>query len=422
MRDTRNMTVKDIVLLALGAILGAVVGQWYGRATGGVARRMRAGALRRRSGEGVAGSLSAKIVAYYRKSGLESSLYSPRMVGAGEPIALLFAPDLDFPRSVGIDSDSLFSCDHSFTRFPVSNRILRWYRRRGVRLFDGEFMWVMDANILARKLTNVRVGRFNFYAYATLCFRLQREMASRWRTPKMHDRFLRTFDSALGSELRPQAVGCMVATLLQGDDGLYIAIAKRSTEVLNGPSTRSLLPVFGMECNAIGNRSSDYGLTFYNFVREFSEEFFDLEELVHMMSARRVDPDWIFQLPSAAAVLREARAGRLQLLRTGFGVNPNDGIFNCALVAHFSSSEFFKWLRTDGRLNWESASDATSSAPLEFVRLDDPRLDVWVDRQEIDPSSVFALDLARQYAADLAVPKASLSVPRGRRGSLHRPA
>lgn len=201
------MTVKDIVLLVLGAILGAVVGQWYGRATGGVARRMRAGALRRRSGEGVAGSLSTKIVAYYRKSGLESSLYSPRMVGAGEPIALLFAPDLNFPRSVDIDSDSLFS--------------------------------------------------------------------------------------------------------------------------------------------------------------------------------------WIF---------------------------------NCALVAHFSSSEFFKWLRTDGRLNWESASDATSSAPLEFVRLDDPRLDVWVDRQEIDPSSVFALDLARQYAADLAVPKASLSVPRGRRGSLHRPA
>lgn len=238
MRDTRNMTVKDIVLLVLGAILGAIVGQWYGRATEGVARRMRAGALRRRSGEGVAGSLSTKIVAYYRKNGLESSLYSPRMVGTGEPIALLFAPDLDFPRSVGIYSDSLFSCDHSFTRFPVSNRILRWYRRRGVRLFDGEFMWVMDVNIVARKLTNVRVGRFNFYAYATLCFRLQREMASRWRTPKMHDRFLRTFDSALGSELRPQAVGCMVATLLQGDDGLYIAIAKRSTEVLTKQNMR----------------------------------------------------------------------------------------------------------------------------------------------------------------------------------------
>src|SRR5260370_39282264 len=297
------------------------------------------------------------------------------MVGSGEPIALLFTPDLDFTRHVSVDSDSLFSCDHLFTRFPVNNRILGWYRRRGVRLFDGEFLWVKNVNIEGGNLTNIQVGRFNFFAYATLCFRLQREMSSRWRTPKMHDRFLRTFDSALGSELKPQAVGCMVAPLLQGDDGLYIAIAKRSTEVLNGPSTRSLLPVFGMECNAIGKRSSDYGLTFYNFVREFSEEFFDLEELVHMMSTRRVDSDWIFQLPSAAAVLREALAGRLQFLRTGFGVNPNDGIFNCALVAHFSSPDFFTLLLADVRLNWTSASDATSSAPLEFIKLDDTLLD-----------------------------------------------
>ena len=42
------------------------------------------------------------------------------------------------------------------------------------------------------------------------------------------------------------------------------------------------------------------------------------------------------------------------------------------------------------------------TASLEFVRLDDRRLDEWVDRREIDPSSAFALDLARRYAADLA--------------------
>ena len=116
------------------------------------------------------------------------------------------------------------------------------------------------------------------------------------------------------------------------------------------------------------------------------------------MSGRRVDPDWIFQLPSAAVILREATAGRLRVLRTGFGVNPNDGIFNCALIAHFSSPKFFKWLRTESRLNWESAPGAAS---LEFIKLDDRRLDEWVDRREIDPSSIFALDLARQYAADL---------------------
>jgi hypothetical protein len=202
----------------------------------------------------------------------------------------------------------------------------------------------------------------------------------------------------VSSGLQPMAVGCMVATLLQGDDGLYVPVAKRSAQVLNGPGTRALLPVFGMECNTIGGRHSKYGLTFYNFVREFSEEFFDLEEVINMMSAHRVDPDWIFQLPPAGAILREATTGRLQMHRTGFGVNPNDGIVNCALIAHFSSPKFFKWLRMESRLNWESAPGAAS---LEFIRLDDRRLDEWVDRLEIDPSSAFALDLARRYAADL---------------------
>jgi hypothetical protein len=168
-----------------------------------------------------------------------------------------------------------------------------------------------------------------------------------------------------------------------------------------------LLPVFGMECDAIGGRASEYGLTFYNFVREFCEEFFDLEELVHMMASRHVDPDWIFQLPSAAAVLHEATAHRLRLRRTGFGVNPNDGILNCALIAHFTSKRFFQWLRLNCRLNWESASGSGSLTPLEFVRLDDLRLDAWVDRLEIDPSSVFALDMARKYAIGIGKHPAS---------------
>lgn len=393
------MSVNGIVLLLVGAVLGAIVASWYNAMTRNFIRWASAQVVRRRGEGGSAGSLSGKIVKYYINNGWTSSLYVPRMVGSGDPIALLHSSEFRFPSSVGIKSDSLFSCDHTFTHFPVSNRILRWYRRRGVRLFDGEFMWLKSATMDGDKLQKLSVGRFNFYAYAALCFRLQREISSRWRSPKMHSKYLSTFDSALASGLQPQAVGCMVATLLQGDDGLYIAVAKRSAQVLNGPGTRALLPVFGMECNAIGGRPSEYGLTFYNFVREFSEEFFDLEELVNMMSARRVDPDWIFQLPSAAAILREATARRLRILRTGFGVNPNDGIFNCALIAHFSSPKFFKWLRTESRLNWESAPGAAS---LEFIKLDDRRLDEWVNQREIDPSSVFALDLARQYAADLA--------------------
>jgi hypothetical protein len=392
------MSFSGLVLLLVGAVLGAIIASWYNALTRNVTRWINAQVVRRR-GESVAKSLPGKIVKYYVDNGLASSLYVPRAVGSGDPIAMLHSSEFHFTSPVDIKSDPLFSCDHAFTSFPVSNRALRWYRRRGVKLFDGEFMWLKSVRMEGSELQELSAGRFNFYGYATLYFRLQHEISSRWRSPKLHGRYLSTFDSAISSGLQPQAIGCTAATLLQGDDGLYIALAKRSEQVLLGPGTRALLPVFGMECNAMGGRTSEYGLTFYNFVREFSEEFFDLEELVDMMSARRVDPDWMFQLSPAAAVLREATAGRFRIVRTGFGVNPNDGILNCALVAHFSSPKFFKWLRTESRLNWESAPGAAS---LEFVKLDDPRLDEWVDRREIEPSSVFALDLARQYAASLA--------------------
>jgi hypothetical protein len=411
-RNTSAMTLDQIGLIIVGAVLGAIFAPWYAAATRAATRQVRRATLRRRAKDGVASSLSSKIVSYYRARSLESSLYCPQFIGSHAPIALLYAQDLEFPMSVATKSDSLFSCDHILTKFPASNRILRWYRRGGVRLFDGEFMWLKFAHLDGRRLAALDVGRVNFYAYATLCFRLQREISSRWHAPRLHDRYLATFDTALASDLRPEAVGCMVATLLHGDDGLYVAVASRSTEVLNGPSTRSLLPVFGMECNAIGGRASEYGLTFYNFVREFCEEFFDLEELVHMMASRRADPDWIFQLPSAAAVVHEAVAHRLRLRRTGFGINPNDGILNCALVAHFTSRRFFKWLRAECRVNWESASGSASSAPVEFVRLDDSRLDQWADQQEIDPSSVFALDMARKYVAEM--PR-DPTLPTGRR-------
>lgn len=392
------MTVSAIVLLVVGAVLGAIVASLYDATTRNLTRLVNAQVIRRRGKSGSAGSSAMKIIKYYTDNGLVSSFYVPQAVGCGDPIAMLHSSKFHFASPVSIKSDPLFSCDHAFTSFPVSNRALRWFRRRGVRLFDGEFMWLKSVRMDGDKLQELSVGRFNFYGYATLYFRLQRGLSSRWRSPKLHNRYLSTFDSALSSGLKPQAVGCTTATLLQGDDGLYIAVAKRSAQVLLGPGSRALLPVFGMECNAVGDRTSEFGLTFYNYVREFSEEFFDLEELVDMMSARRVDPDWLFHLPPAAAVLREATAGRFRIRRTGFGVNPSDGILNCALVAHFSSPKFFKWLRAEGRLNWESAAGATS---LEFIKLDDRRLDEWVDRREIEPSSIFALDLARQYATNL---------------------
>ena len=407
------MSLSEILLLVLGAIAGAVVAPVYNKSVAAISNVRRRRASVKRGQEGGASTLAKKMVQYYTERGIASSLYVPTSIATTGPIALLHDATIDIPAAVDLNSDPLFNCDHQLTRLPFDKAVLRRYRRRGARLFDGEFMWVQSVRLDGDELVELNIGRVNFYSYATLLYRTQREILSRWRRPVLHDRHLQSFRAALGGGgLTPQAIGCMTALLVEGNDGTYVALARRSAQVVNGPGSRSLVPVYGMECNAIAGRVSRYGLTFYNFVREFSEEFFDLEELVHMMISRRVDPDWIFQLPPAAEALSEAEAGRLILKRTGVGINPNDAILNFAYVAHFTDPAFFERLLTQMRPNWENSpdSDLTIGA-IEFVKLSDPSLDLLAADQLIDPSSIFALDLARQYVAGLAGEDQSAGAP-----------
>ena len=394
--------IEQIVFLCVGAVLGAIVGRWYGTIADRAAQWL-ASVRRARLGRQFEVSREwSRAIAAYRQWNLEASLYQLELIGTpSAPVPALHSRRTSFPEVVDIRTDPLMQCDHELQILPSSARIVRRYRRRGVRLFDGKLLALRSANITDGRLIELRVGQVNYFPYATLSYRLQRDISSRRRRGQMHHRHLRSFDAALANGLQPQALGCAVATLLTGSDGLYVAVARRSEQVLNGPGTISVLPLFGMECHALGQRESTYGLTFYNFVREFCEEFFDLEELVQVMEARRAEPDWIFQLPPARAVVREASQHRLLLSRTAFLVGLNDGSLNCTLIAHFTSHKFFEWLIAECRINWESATSNTAP-PVEFVKLDDVRLDKWLDEHVMEPTSAVALDRARMYAAKLA--------------------
>jgi hypothetical protein len=393
------MTLKEALLILLGAVLGAVASAWYEAVTGTVARIVKRTTLHKRRRISASGLLPRNTIAYYKKRHHLGSLYKPRLIKNTTHIPILFEPGQTRMIPVQPQNETLFNCSGSWKTFPVNNRDIRWNMRRGVRLFDGELLWVESAHQQLDGNLRLRLGRFNYFAYATLSLQLQREMLSRWRRPRLHDRFLTSFSSALGGPLQPQAVGCVCATLFESEKQLYVAVAQRSPEVLNNPDVYSLLPAFGLESNTIAGQASRYGLTFYNLAREFCEEFFNMEELIEMSSARRADPDWIFQLAPAASFVEEADSGQLHVVRTGLAINPNDGSLNCALVAHFRSPEFFRQLRSQLRINWESISDVISPAPVRFLPLDDPRLDEWAQAHQMDSSSIFTLDLARQYAA-----------------------
>jgi hypothetical protein len=170
---------------------------------------------------------------------------------------------------------------------------------------------------------------------------------------------------------------------------------------MNESDVRSALPSFGVEPNIVGHERSRYSLIYYNYFREFAEEFFDVEELVEAAKARRAHPDWILQLPAVEAIACEARHGRLALEYLGVGVGPADGAFKCALLVWFRSPAFYRRLERELRANWESSRGEGYRPSVQFVPLFSPLIDEWADHEEIGPTSAFAIDLARRRVKEI---------------------
>ena len=331
---------------------------------------------------------------FYRERGLYESLYTPSSLEIKERIPVL-ANDLVIPRALDPYKDDLFYLEDRKSNFPVRERLVRRSSKAGATVFDGEILYVDRVEIEEGTIKKVALRRCNYFAYASLSLQLQKALRTRGRRSMQHKRHLTTFNTAISRPLQPQALGCGVVTLFEENGELFVALAHRSPEVLNVSNIKGILPTFGAESNIVGSERSRYSLLFYNYLKEFIEEFFDLEELVEMVKARRGHPDWILQLPAAKTIAREVKNGRLTMEYLGVAINPIDGAFLCATLAWFRPGSFYHALKRDLRVNWESSPDEQNAPAVQFVPLFDPHIDEWIDQGEIDPGSAFAIDLAR---------------------------
>jgi hypothetical protein len=391
-RENGHMTTKDLYLLVLGAILGALASLPMAP----LSAKFSAAITRRVVSLWLRGDKDERLVTMYRRAGLESALYRPQSIGDSLPIPLLatsedsFSADVDPQRDDGL---IVYDVNASET-FDVGTRFVRWFARRGVRLFDGQILWVRQKSSGSDGKVRLTISKARYFAYAQNCYRLEREIAAPWRRPTLHMSHLRRFDDALGGGLRPQVLGGIAATLFDDVDGTYVALARRSANVLTGPRMYSVIPAFGMESAGPGSK---YALFFHNYLREFCEEFFDLEELIHAGERKGLDSDWFLEFPQATAVLEQVHLQKFKLRRMAAAIGLHDGALNFGLAAHFTDPAFLQWVRLQILLNWESAPETSLEPSLELLRIDDPKLDEWARSGLLASQSVFALDLARQY-------------------------
>lgn len=171
-----------------------------------------------------------------------------------------------------------------------------------------------------------------------------------WRPPSERIRSsLLSLPSGPIPSVTPQAVGCSCVSVFTTADGPVVAVARRSSAVLHSPSSIAVIPSFGLESNVVAGQESRFGLFMYNYLREFAEELFDLEELIHVATARRVHPDWNFELPQVSRVIEEVDGARVKVVSMGASINPYDGALDYALLAEFNSSDFLRLASPGGK-------------------------------------------------------------------------
>ena len=287
--------------------------------------------------------------------------------------------------------------DNVHDELPVNQAYISALKRADAVVFDGEALYAKRITTSGSNVYSITLRRCNYFSYASLSTQLQNSLQHPTRRNRqIITEHLRNFDTAITCPVQPQVLGHPCVTLFSSSDGdVHVAMALRSSGVLTASGMKSVLPNFGVEANMLGDARSKFSLSFYNYLREYAEEFFDYEELIDVKKARRSHPDWILTLPEVVKVMTEIDAGRFCLEYLGIGLNPADNSLLVPLLARFESTLYMGRLLTDLRANWESSSEVMESAPIQFVSLFSPKIDEWLSSGELDPVSALALDLAR---------------------------
>lgn len=385
------MAVTGWLLLIAGAIVGVAVDRAWDRLHHAYDRRAQRCARSRRQRNIL--RARSDIVEHYRSRGDQDALYiATTFKSRPLPVLARGADRLSGP--VDAYNDAFLTVENSVrVALPTNGHLIRQRSREGAQLWDGDLLFVTGADLFEESPVRVRAALCNYFSYVTYSARLVKDIRrKRWTALDQH---YGNLNRLIDGSVRPVAIAAAVTCVFHTHDGdVEVAVQRRSSGVVNGAGELGVIPIFGFESTWRGRARSKYSVLFYNFVKEFVEEFYGLENLERSASSANLAPDWIFETSQAREVLDEFEAGRLALSVTRVGADLTEGNLTFAMLAEFKSPDFFDRLKLGGMASWESQEFASGTRPVEFLPLFDPELNT--SAQSMYPTSLFSLDLARQ--------------------------
>lgn len=396
----------DALGISIAATLGAVLGAVGMGFIQGVARAAGDGAARESAPRLIRGYLNwqgrrtarlerkrigPNLVAFFESDG-RGPMFRTQNLGS-KPTSLPIVVNDRFDRSfvVADEQNPLLGVDSNFTRLDSSRWRIARRRLRGVRLFDDPILCVEQFSQTSEPL--IRATQCNYFAYATVLDRL--EAVGRSRLVYRRNRLLGDhFGSAsvvVENPIQPLALSCSVVTVFRRHDAYVVPLHRRSPRTNNGAGQLSVVPTFGMSAHRIGTNQSQHDPIFWNFAREYGEEFFGLDDAVEAQLEVRGDPDWIFREPEISGVRAAYESGKLRLSVTGVAFVPRDVSVTVALLAEFVDSDFSDVVgRID--MNWEGPEQT-------LVQVEE--LASLIANEEVIGPSLFALDRAMPRLMEL---------------------
>ncbi|MFW9804930.1 MAG: hypothetical protein ACFFFC_19910, partial [Candidatus Thorarchaeota archaeon] len=200
----------------------------------------------------------------------------------------------------------------------------------------------------------------------------------------------------------PMTLGCMVVFALKAERGYDIILQVRSSKNATANSVISIAPTYGLS-PFLGDPQDYKGLLFYNFLKEYLEEFLNRKELVrpfHSFHSPRTHKryyDSIYASPEVQPLLGDD----FNLYYLGFGFNLINGFPNLGLLAKLDSEDDARFIRDQIHPNWEIARDSELNdreRPINFINSkDSDKLREAFER--IEPAGAFFLSSALGYLA-----------------------
>ena len=396
----RRPTLIEIVFLVLGAIAGVIADRTYDVVKHKFSARREEMARSRYQRDNDPITHAHNIVAIFEAYSLADRLYTSKSTDEHFVIPVLPGTPGAYVGVIDQRKDRFVTLSHNRQAiFPVDETIIRRKKHYGTRLWDGAVLYATTVRRVEETEEIIEAGICNYYAYVTLGQRISDESRTVAGAKPLIIGNLSKFACALHGNIRPVTLAASTSCVFEGPAGLEVAIQRRSASVVNATGLAGVMPLFGLEANSSGANKSHYSLLYYNFLKEFVEEFFGLEfendEFMHAADRPRADVDWIFRESRARALIAEVDAGRVELRSLGACVDLSDGSLTFALAAYFDSPDYLRQLKMDAPGCWESAAPKVGEPTIEFLPLHGRELTQRMVLDQMDATSIFSLDLAR---------------------------